>query len=132
MLVPCKGSGGPKQAGLRMGDEFDGERGHQRFKTALGTETLRKAGAQQMVLDAQAQPTGDDDARRALRQCDIPGHTAEREAKAIKRGAGQTIAPLQRERPHGLVIHRVDGSPFDGGERGVNIQEAWPGDDAFD
>jgi hypothetical protein len=37
------GRGGPEKAGLRMGDEFNRDGGHQSFKSAFGAETFGKA-----------------------------------------------------------------------------------------
>ena len=72
MMFLGKGCGRAKQAGLRMGDQFHRDRGHQFFKPALGAESLVKAGPQQNVLDAKAKPARNHNAAKAtLRQRNV-------------------------------------------------------------
>ena len=63
-----EGGGGAEQAGLGMGDELDGDRRHQLLETALRHETLAETRLEEVVLQAQAEPAGDDNAGRTMQQ----------------------------------------------------------------
>src|SRR3546814_8152501 len=90
---------GAEQAGLGMGDQFDGDRIHQALKAPLGGEALAETRIEQMVLEPEPEPAGDDHALRPVCEREIARDRAEREAEAIERGNREIVLAFQRHVP---------------------------------
>src|SRR3546814_12016979 len=83
---------GAEQAGLGMGDQFDGDRIHQALKAPLGGEALAETRIEQMVLEPEPEPAGDAHALRPVCEREIARARAERGAEATDDS---------KKRPHG-------------------------------
>src|SRR3546814_8593164 len=79
-----------------MGDQFDGDRIHQALKAPLGGEALAETRIEQMVLEPEPEPAGDDHALRPVCEREIARDRAEREAEAIERGNREIVLAFQR------------------------------------
>ena len=96
-----EGRGGAVQAGLGMGDQLDRYVRHHPFEPPLGDEPLGEAGTGEVIRQAQAQATGDDDTRGALRQGDIARDRASDRQKRSSAAAARLSLPCS------AAVHKV-------------------------
>ena len=83
-----EGGGSAEQARLRVCDDLDWDGRHAPMEATFGGEPAGKPRTRQCVGNKRAQSAGDHDAIRAMRERDVSGDTAERQAKAVECGDG--------------------------------------------
>ena len=77
-----------------MSDQLYRQRRHEIFEPPLGDEALWETGADQLIADAQAKSARNDDPTRPLGKRQVPRHTAQRKAEAIRGSGGVVRAAL--------------------------------------
>ena len=108
-MLPYEGRCGTEQARLRVGDKFDGDRGHQFPETPLGLEPFGKARSEQRFPDPVTEPPGDyDAAETTLGKRNVARDAAERHAEAIHSRCGKTVTAILSARPDDNVVFLGD------------------------
>src|SRR5678816_838016 len=104
LLRECSGSA--VESRLRMVEQLDGNGLHSLPEPALCDETPGKAARRQTVLEPITQSAGDHDRIRSMGERKVSRHRPERQEKAVKRGNGQWIGPIECCIPDNLALQK--------------------------
>src|SRR5436190_23962274 len=90
-MLPRKSGRRAEKAGLGIGDQLDRHVVHHALKAAFGNETVAETGTWQMLAQPEAETAADHCRVRTLRESEIAGNGAERQAKPVECGRREAI-----------------------------------------